>query len=140
MSTSTQKITVETWINAPVSKVWSIFNEPEHITQWATASEEWHTPSAQNDLREGGEFKNVMAAKDGSFSFEFAGVYAKVDDQRYIEYNMADGRNVQITFAEDGDNTRVTEIFDAENTNPIEMQKQGWQAILDNLKKHVESN
>jgi len=139
MSTAAQKITVETLINAPVSKVWTIYNAPEHITQWATASEDWHTKDSENDLREGGSFKSTMAAKDGSFSFEFGGVYTKVDNESYIEYNMADGRNVTVTFTSEGDQTRVTQVFDAESTNPIEMQQAGWQAILDNLKKHVES-
>jgi uncharacterized protein YndB with AHSA1/START domain len=139
METTTQKITVQTLIDAPVSKVWTIFNAPEHITQWATASEDWHTPSSENDLRVGGSFRSTMAAKDGSFSFEFGGVYTKVDPERYIEYNMSDGRNVSVTFAEEGDSTSVVEVFDAESTNPIEMQQFGWQAILNNLKKHVES-
>jgi uncharacterized protein YndB with AHSA1/START domain len=139
METTAQKITVQTLIDAPVSKVWTIFNAPEHITQWATASEDWHTPSSENDLRVGGSFRSTMAAKDGSFSFEFGGVYTKVDPEQYIEYNMSDGRNVSVTFTEEGDSTSVVEVFDAESTNPIEMQQFGWQAILNNLKKHVES-
>lgn len=139
MTATAQKITVETLINAPVSKVWTIFNAPEHITQWATASEDWHTPYSENDLRVGGAFKSTMAAKDGSFSFDFGGVYSKVEDDSYIEYDMSDGRNVAVTFTKEGDSTKVTEVFDAENTHPVEMQQAGWQAILDNLKKHVES-
>ncbi|WAC11413.1 SRPBCC family protein [Dyadobacter pollutisoli] len=139
MTATAQKITVETLINAPVSKVWTIFNAPEHITQWATASEDWHTPYSENDLRVGGAFKSTMAAKDGSFSFDFGGIYSKVEDDAYIEYDMSDGRNVAVTFTKEGDSTKVTEVFDAENTHPVEMQQAGWQAILDNLKKHVES-
>ena len=140
METSFQKITVETTIQAPVAKVWEQFNAPEHVTRWCAASDDWHAPYAENDVRTGGAFKTTMAAKDGSFSFDFAGIYSNIVNESLIEYDMADGRTVQVTFVDNGDSTTVTEIFDAEQTNPVDMQKAGWQAILDNFKKHVEAN
>lgn len=140
MEATTSKITVETTINAPVAKVWEQFTAPEHITQWCQASEDWHAPSAENDVREGGSFKTTMAAKDGSFSFDFGGVYSEVKENALLDYNMSDGRNVRVLFSSEGDSTKVTEIFDPETTHPIEMQRGGWQAILDSFKKHVESH
>ncbi|MCF0063278.1 SRPBCC family protein [Dyadobacter chenwenxiniae] len=140
MGTLAQKITVETTINAPVATVWEQFNAPEDITKWCFASDDWHAPFAENDVRTGGKFRTTMAAKDGSFSFDFGGVYSNVVPESLIEYDMEDGRTVQVTFMDNGDSTTVTEIFDAEQTNPAEMQKSGWQAILDNFKKHVEGN
>ena len=137
---NTEKITVEITVNAPVEKVWQYFSEPEHITKWSFASDDWHTPKSENDLKVGGKFTNHMAAKDGSFSFDFGGTYTEVKEHELIAYSLEDGRNVQITFAQDGDGTKVTEIFDPENQNPVEMQKGGWQAILNNFKKYVEGN
>jgi uncharacterized protein YndB with AHSA1/START domain len=134
------RITVEATVNAPIEKVWQYWNDPKHIMQWCAASDDWHAPHAENDLREGGQFKTKMAAKDGSFSFEFGGVYSKVEDLKRIEYEMSDGRQVQITFSGNGNQTHVTETFDAETTNSIDMQRGGWQAILDNFKKHTENN
>lgn len=132
-------ITVEATINAPVEKVWKFWSDPQHITQWCAASDDWHAPYAENDLREDGKFKTTMAAKDGSFSFDFEGVYSKVELNKNIEYAMSDGRKVKIIFSAAGNSTKVTETFDAETENPIEMQRGGWQAILDNFKKHVEA-
>ena len=134
------KVTVESVINAPVEKVWKYWNAPEHITKWCQASDDWHAPHAENDLRVDGKFKTTMAAKDGSFSFDFGGVYTKVQQHKAIEYKMDDGRKVQITFSGNGNETKVTETFEAESENPIEMQRGGWQAILDNFKKHTETN
>ena len=133
-------ITVEATINAPVEKVWKFWNEPQHITKWCAASDDWHAPFAENDLRKEGTFKTTMAAKDGSFSFDFGGVYSNVEKHKVIEYAMSDGRKVKIIFTADGNKTKVTETFDPENENPIEMQRGGWQAILDNFKKHTEQN
>jgi uncharacterized protein YndB with AHSA1/START domain len=133
-------ITVQTIVKAPIDKVWKYWNEPKHITNWAFASEDWHTPFAENDIRTGGKFKSTMAAKDGSFSFDFEGVYSKVEENKLIEYSIADGRKVKITFAAEGKDTKVVETFEAESQNPIEMQKGGWQAILDNFKKYTEAN
>ena len=133
-------ITVEAIVNAPVEKVWKYWSEPEHITRWAFASDDWHAPYADNDLRTGGKFKTTMAAKDGSFSFDFGGDYTKVQDKKLIAYKMGDGREVKILFDANDGSTKVTETFDAENTHSIEQQRSGWQAILDNFKKYTESN
>lgn len=132
-------ITVEATINAPVEKVWKFWSEPRHITQWCAASDDWHAPYAENDLRKGGKFKTTMAAKDGSFSFDFEGVYSEVEPNKTIEYSMSDGRKVKIDFSAISNSTKVTETFEAETENPVEMQRGGWQAILDNFKKHVEA-
>lgn len=140
MATEQNTITVEATINAGVEKVWEFWTNPEHITQWAFASDDWHAPYADNDARTGGKFKTTMAAKDGSFSFDFEGEYSNVEEHALIEYTMADGRWVKISFAGDGKTTRVVEEFVPENQNSIEMQKGGWQAIMDNFKKYVEAN
>jgi uncharacterized protein YndB with AHSA1/START domain len=133
-------ITVQTTVNAPVEKTWDRFTDPKHITKWCQASDDWHVPYADNDVRVGGRFKTTMAAKDGSFSFDFGGVYTKVEKNRSLEYSIDDGRKVQLTFAPEGKGTKVTETFEAESTNPVEMQRGGWQAILDNFKKYTEAN
>ena len=133
-------ITVEATVKAPVEKVWKYWNEPKHITKWCQASDDWHAPHAENDLREGGQFKTTMAAKDGSFSFDFGGEYTKVQQHKAINYTMSDGRKVQLTFSPNGNETRVVETFDAENTHSLEQQKTGWQAILDSFKKYTEQN
>lgn len=131
-------ITVEATVNAPVEKVWTYWNEPTHITQWCAASDDWHAPHAENDLRKDGKFKTTMAAKDGSFSFDFGGVYTKVEPNRSIQYTMDDGRKVSVAFTAQGNATKVTETFEAEDTNPVEMQRGGWQAILNNFKSYTE--
>lgn len=133
-------ITVESTINAPVKKVWEYWSNPDHITKWNFASDDWHSPWAKNDLRNGGSFSARMEAKDGSFGFDFGGVYDEVKEHEYIGYTMDDGRKVQVRFMPSGNTTRVTESFDAENTHSVEMQKGGWQAILDNFKKYTENN
>lgn len=137
---TTTSITVETTVQAPVKKVWQYFSAPEHIVKWCAASDDWHTPKAENDLRPGGKFLSRMEAKDGSFGFDFGGVYDDVKENELIEYTMGDGRKVSVQFTGNENETKVTEIFDAENTNPIEMQRAGWQAILDNFKKYTEAN
>lgn len=139
METQAIVITVETTVNAPVATVWESWNNPDHITQWAFASPDWHTPWAKNDLRVGGSFSSRMEAKDGSFGFEFGGVYDAVTTNELIVYTMADGRKVIVEFSAEGDATKVVERFDAETENPVEMQRMGWQAILDNFKKYTES-
>ena len=133
-------ITVETTVKAPVKKVWDYFSAPEHITRWAFASDDWHAPYAENDLRTDGKFKTTMAAKDGSFSFDFGGVYTNVQPHSVIEYVMDDGRKVKVTFSDNNGETQVSETFDPENLHPVEMQRGGWQEILDNFKKYTESN
>lgn len=132
-------IQVETTVNAPIESVWKAWNEPVHIVNWAHASDDWHTPHAENDLQVGGKFVTRMAAKDGSMSFDFAGVYTSVEDLKKIQYVMSDGRKVLISFEENGEATKIVEAFDPENENPAEMQRAGWQAILDNFKKYTES-
>jgi uncharacterized protein YndB with AHSA1/START domain len=133
-------ITVEATVNAPVEKVWKLWAGPEHITKWCAASDDWHAPKATNDLREKGKFSTTMAAKDGSMSFDFGGTYNTVKSNQLIEYTMDDGRKAKIVFTGSDNSTKVTETFEAESVNPIEMQRGGWQAILDNFKKYVESN
>ena len=141
METMTKKaITIQATINAPVEKVWEYWNEPNHITQWAFASPDWHAPKADNDLRVDGTFSTTMAAKDGSFSFEFGGVYTKVENHKAIEYTLGDGRKVKVAFSTEGNQTKVVETFDPEDQNPEEMQRGGWQAILDNFKSYTEKN
>jgi len=131
---------VESTINAPVEKIWEYWTKPEHITKWSNASDDWHTTRAENDLRVGGSFLSRMEAKDGSFGFDFGGVYDAVRTNEYIEYTLGDGRKVKITFTAEGNTTKVSESFEAENTNSVEMQQGGWQAILDNFKKYTEAN
>ncbi len=133
-------ITVETTINAPIEKVWEFWTTPDHITKWNNASDDWHTPKVENDLKVGGGFLSRMEAKDGSASFDFTGKYQAVQDHDYIEYTIADGRSVKIKFLPEEDKVKVVETFDAENTHPVEMQQAGWQAILDNFKKYTEAN
>ena len=137
---STTVITVESTINAPVEKVWEFWSKPEHITKWNNASDDWHTPRAENDLRVGGKFSARMEAKDGSFGFDFGGVYDAVRENEYIEYTLGDDRKVKVNFIPQGNKTKVVESFDAESTHSVEMQKGGWQAILDNFKKYTEAN
>lgn len=139
-TTSKTKITVEATVNAPVEKVWNYWNTPEHITQWNNASDDWHTPRSENDLRVGGKFNARMEAKDGSFGFDFGGVYDDVREHKHIAYTLGDERKVTVTFAANGNQTKVTETFEAESQNPVEMQRGGWQAILDNFKTYTEGH
>ncbi len=131
-------ITVHTTLNAPLEKVWKFWTQPEHITKWNNASDDWHTPHAENDLRTGGKFSSRMEAKDGSFGFDFSGVYDEVVEHQIIAYTMDDGRKVQVHFSELDGRTFIIENFEAESTNPVELQKGGWQAILNNFKKYAE--
>ncbi len=133
-------ITVEATIKAPVEKVWNYWSAPKHIVQWNNASDDWHTPRAENDLRTGGKFFSRMEAKDGSSGFDFSGVYDQVKKHELIAYSISDGRKVSVTFSGDKNKTKITETFEAENTHSIELQKTGWQAILDSFKKYVETH
>jgi uncharacterized protein YndB with AHSA1/START domain len=133
-------ITLEATVNAPVEKVWKYWTDPKHIKGWAFASDDWHVPAAENDVRVDGRFTTTMAAKDGSFSFDFGGVYSSVQQNKSMEYIIDDGRKVKIEFSADGYGTRVVETFEPEDQNPIEMQRGGWQAILDNFKKYAETH
>jgi len=137
--TTSQTITVQTTVNAPVEKAWEFWNEPEHITKWCTGSPDWHTPFAENDLRIGGKIYSRMEAKDGSAGFDFVGTYTDVQKHKTIAYTMDGGRDVKIAFSTNGKTTTIVETFDAENENPIELQREGWQTILNNFKIHVEA-
>jgi uncharacterized protein YndB with AHSA1/START domain len=138
MVTGNKTITVETTVHTPVEKVWRYWTEPQHITKWNNASDDWHVPNAENDLRVGGRFLTRMEAKDGSFGFDFHGVYDEVKINEFISYTIGDGRKVTVTFISQENDTKVIEAFEAETTNSIEMQKAGWQSILDNFKKYCE--
>jgi uncharacterized protein YndB with AHSA1/START domain len=133
-------ITVKTIVTAPMARVWECWIKPEHIDGWAFADPSWGAKAKENDLKVGGTFKTTMFAKDQSASFDFAGRYDNVLENRLIEYTMSDGRQVKVGFEETPDGVRVTETFDPEQQNPEEMQRSGWQAILDNFKRYVESN
>lgn len=138
-TTESTVITVEATVIAPAEKVWTVWNKPEDIMQWSHAADDWHTTSSENDLRPGGKFSSRMEAKDGSFGFDFWGVYDEVKPHELITYTMGDGRKVKNVFKKEGNATKVTVTFEAENQNPVEMQRGGWQAILDNFKKYAES-
>ena len=133
------KITVEAFVQAPKDAVWKRWTTPEDIVQWNNASDDWHTPNAKIDLRAGGEFLYRMEAKDGSFGFDFAGVFDAVKPKEFIAYTIGDGRKVEINFTGNGSITKIAETFETEIQNPIDMQRDGWQAILDNFKKYSES-
>ncbi len=133
------KITVDATVNAPVARVWDAWNTPADIMQWNSADPSWHCPSSENDLRPGGSFKNRMEAKDGSFGFDFEGVYDQVETHKVITYTMGDGRTATTLFTAQGDQTHIATTFDAESENDPEFQKQGWQAIMDSFVRYVES-
>lgn len=133
-------ITVQTLVNVPIEKAWKYWTGPEHITKWNNASDDWHTPSATNDLRVGGKFTSRMEAKDGSMGFDFWGVYDDIKNNELVAYTMGDGRKAKIVFTNEGDATKITETFEAESENSVELQRGGWQAILDSFKKYTESN
>ncbi len=133
------KITIETVVNAPVEKAWEYYTKPEHITKWNFASDDWHCPRAENDLRSGGSFSSRMEAKDGSMGFDFSGTYDEVIPNQKISYLFGD-RTAAVTFAREGDGTKIAVTFDPETENPIELQRAGWQAILESFKRHVEDS
>lgn len=139
MATDKITITVQTIVEAPVSHVWKCWTTPEDIINWNNASDDWHTPKAVNNLHIGGQFVYRMEAKDGSFGFDFGGVYSKVISEKLIEYTIDDGRKVKITFSGTQNKTEVVETFEAETMNSIELQRIGWQAILDNFKRYTEA-
>ncbi|MEO7779799.1 MAG: SRPBCC family protein [Fibrobacteria bacterium] len=134
-----QRINIETTVKAPLAEVWRAYSSPEDIKKWNSPSPDWHTPSSTVDLREGGAFSSRMEAKDGSMGFDFAGTYTKVVDRKLIEYAFGD-RTARIEFSE-GKNGVIVKIgFDAETEHPVDVQRAGWQSILDSFKKHVESS
>lgn len=132
-------ITVSTIINADIKKVWSCWTAPNHIVNWNFASPDWHCPTAESDFTEGGKFNYEMAARDGSMSFGYAGTFKKIEENHLLDFELEDGRNVSVRFIEQGDTTRIEESFEPENMNSEELQRQGWQAILNNFKVYTES-
>ncbi|MES2801213.1 MAG: SRPBCC family protein [Bdellovibrionota bacterium] len=137
---SDSQIRIEALISKVLPKVWLYWTEPAHITKWNFAIPEWHCPKATNNLKVGGKYSARMEAKDGSFGFDFEAIYDEVVDQKKLVYTMSDGRKVITNFENLGDTTKVTTIFEAEKQNPVEMQKNGWQSILNNFKKYAEEN
>jgi len=132
------KITVERLIKADIAAIWKAWNNPDDIVQWNAASDDWHTTKSKVDLREGGKFSARMEARDGSVGFDFEGIFTRVIPQKSLAYRMEDGREVLVEFNSQRDGVFVKETFDAETENEPEMQRQGWQAILDSFAKHVE--
>jgi uncharacterized protein YndB with AHSA1/START domain len=132
-------ITVQTTVNTSVDSVWKFWTLPEYITKWYQASDDWHAPYAENDLKKNGKFKTIMAARDGSTGFDFEGVYSRIQKNKIIEYILTDGRKVKVSFTRQGSKTKIVETFEPENINSPERQRAGWQTILDNFKKYTES-
>ena len=132
------KITVQTVVNANAKKVWDFYNNPKHIIHWNFADPSWHCPNAENDMRVGGKYKARMEAKDGSFGFDFETIYTEIQDGKQFSTEFG-GRTSTVQFNDLERQTEVVITFDPENENPIEMQRGGWQAILDNFKKYVEA-
>lgn len=133
-------LTVMVTIDAPIEKVWTMWNTPQHIMQWNAASDDWHTPHAENDFQVGGKSLARMEAKDGSFGFDFEWTYTKIDENESLHYTLADDRRVEVDFQTSGNGVLLTERFEPESTNSLELQQSGWQAILNNFKKYVESH
>jgi len=136
---NTTKITVDAIINAATKKVWDYYTSPQHIIKWNFATDDWQCPRAENDMRVGGKYSARMEAKDGSFGFDFEAIYSEITEGKEFTYEFG-GRAATVKFDDLGNQTRVTVSFDPEKDNPVEMQKGGWQAILDNFKRYVEAN
>ncbi len=136
----TTKITIQAVVAADRQKVWDCYTQPEHITKWNFATDTWHCPAASNDMRVGGKYLARMEAKDGSFAFDFEAVYNEIVDGEKFTYTMPDNREIQVSFEQTDDKTRVTVTFDPENENPVDLQRSGWQSILDNFRKYAEEN
>lgn len=134
------EITIEAQVNSDVIRVWEIWTNPVHIVNWSFASADWHTPEAVNDLRKGGTFSSRMEAKDGSMGFDFYGTYDDIVENKFIAYTLGDGRKVRVNFDSFNGGTKITQTFEAEKENPLEMQRDGWQAILNNFKHYIEIN
>lgn len=134
-----EKITVAAFVNAPIEKVWDAWTKPDHITKWNNANDDWHTTKATNDLRVGGKFSSRMEAKDVSMGFDFGGTYTELKNHKGIAYEMEDQRMVNIDFTPESGGVRIVEVFDADSENPADMQRAGWQAILNNFKRYVEN-
>lgn len=130
-------ITVSAELPLPLSTVWEKWTHPEHVTQWNFAHESWHCPKASSDFQVGGEFHYLMAARDGSFEFDFWGTFDAIEMEKQIAITLGDGRKMVVDFVPTENGTRVTETFEPEQVNPVEMQKQGWQAILERFKVYA---
>lgn len=139
-NSSVKSISIYITINASIEKVWDYWTNPKHIVNWNNASDDWHTPSAKNDLKVGGKFTSTMAAKDGSMSFDFEGTYSEIETYKKIVYQMTDGRSVSVSFYVIDGKVIITETFEPEMQNSLELQRGGWQAILTNFKKYTENN
>ncbi len=137
---NTQAITIETVVKADINKTWNYYTEPEHITKWNFAADSWHCPSASNDLKVGGRYKARMEAKDGSFGFDFEFIYDEINAPHSMAYTLLDGRKVKVDFQTIELATKVVVVFEPETENPVDLQREGWQAILNNFKKYVELN
>lgn len=135
----TEKVTVQTIVNADVNKVWDYYTNPEHIVKWNFADPSWHCPSAENDMKKDGKYRARMEAKDGSFGFDFEAIYSEIIDGEQFTYEF-DGRTATVKFNRVNNQTEVIITFDPESENPIDMQKNGWQSILNNFKNYTESN
>lgn len=133
------KLTVSTTVDKDINTVWNSYTQPQHITQWNFATDDWQCPTAENDLQAGGKYKARMEAKDGSFGFDFEAIYDEVVDKKKLAYTMPDGRQAITDFEDINGKTTVTTAFDPESVNPVEMQQQGWQMILENFRKYSET-
>jgi uncharacterized protein YndB with AHSA1/START domain len=134
-----KKIEIEVLVNKDPEEVWKHWTETEHIKNWNHATDDWHTPSARNDLKVGGAFSYRMEARDESFRFDYSGTYNHIDENKKLSFILDDGRKVDISFIHEGPGTRILEVFEAEPSSPLELQKNGWQSILNNFKKYIES-
>ena len=132
------QITIQTHVKADIDAVWAAWTTPDDINQWNAASDDWHNPRSSNDLRPGGRFSYRMEARDGSFGFDFEGTYTQIVAQRLIEYVLGDARKVSISFEPTETGVQVVETFETEDINIAEMQKQGWQSILNRFAAYVE--
>lgn len=140
MESMNTQITIGATVKASLEKVWKLWTTPQHITKWSHASDDWHTTKAENDLRKGGKFLSRMEAKDGSIGFDFTGMYTEVIPNKRIAYTLDDDRKVVIIFRDNGEETHISQSFEAEHENPVEMQRDGWQAILNNFKNYAEQH
>jgi len=132
-------LTIDTTVTAPIELVWECWTQAKHITQWNAASDDWHTPSATNDLRVGGRFTSRMESRDGQFGFDFWGIHDEVQVNRLIKSTMGDGRKMEVHFIQEGSLIKVIESFETEDENSAEKQREGWQAILNRFKDYVET-
>ncbi|EON74846.1 hypothetical protein ADIS_4678 [Lunatimonas lonarensis] len=137
---TTEKITILTAVNAKIEKVWQYYNQAQHIIHWNFATDEWCCPKVETDFIEGGKYLARMEAKDGSFGFDFEAVFDEIREPEWVAYTMGDGPRAEIEFREEGEKTVVKISFDPDQSHSREMQRDGWQAILNNFKKYAETH